>query len=226
MIPAWALCLILGLPAVAQERSALAELKLLGAKDLPPVPLPLSIASTWNIPKEVIGERVDGVLVVGERAFIEATRAALAIVKRSSFREEVLGAVGRIEQAPCSGMDPSLRQPTFHVGEPTWRADPLWYAGAIAHDSRHSQLYAAALKKEPGLEPRPDSWKGDYGERAALAYQIRFLSELKATRERLDYLRGLQMDPTYHELGTVQSEQPFDRARRAYYTLNCRGRHW
>ncbi len=207
--------------ARAGEPSALAALRAAApaAAEAPAAP-----GRPRDEPLEISAVVVDGVQIVGEAPFIAATRAAFALIERSRLASEVFAALKRVEEGPCSGVDPSPRLPVFYAGGPTWQADTLWYASAVVHDSRHSQLYAEALKRAPALEPDEIEWEGVTGERKALAYQLSFLRELKASPERLAYVAGLEKDPRYQ--GAEGVEVVGQRRDGTFHELDCRGRNW
>ncbi|MDE2291281.1 MAG: hypothetical protein KGL53_04295 [Elusimicrobia bacterium] len=177
-------------------------------------------------PQTVLGERIDGVLVIGGPDFIAATRKALALVARSRLNRQVVSSLPRIEEAPCSGMDVYALHPTYHVGDLTWRGETLWYASTIVHDSRHAELYAEARRATGGLEPPPSDWEGVEGEKKALGAQLAFMRELKAPRKTLEYLAGLAADPRYQDIGQPAATAPYDPLARRESGFACGGRYW
>lgn len=143
----------------------------------------------------------DGIVIRGEPEFAARTRAALALLRPSARWAEDRGAIKVIEQAPCSGMEEETK--VYHVGRPTWSAEPLWYAGTIAHDSRHSYLYAKenAAARVRGRAPREKIWSGVTGERLCLAYQREVLKELGAPQWMIDYVGSFESAPKYQNVG-------------------------
>lgn len=187
-----------------------------------PVAEPAPAASTY---RSVV---IEGVTVRGYPPFVEATRAALTLLKDARSFHAIRAAVPRIEEHACSGMNVYASTPTFYVGAATWRAGPLWYAGAIAHDARHAQLYAAARARLGGLEPRSEQWKDVAGERLALDYQAGVLRELRAPAPVLEFLKVQRDDPRYQNVGRDSLETAASGAppRRPRSGLDCRGRTW
>lgn len=205
----WLLAALLAAPAAAQ----------------PPQDFDQAAPASWKAPSDVQAQVVDGVQIVGGAAFLAATRAAFALIEKSSLARDVFASLRRVEQAPCSGVDPSIFRPTFYVGDATWQAGALWYAGAVVHDSRHARLYAQALKRHPDREPAASEWKDVAGEKKALAYQLAFLSELKADPAELAYIRGLERDPAYQGARDASTAAAAP-AKGAAYFLVCTGRDW
>lgn len=139
--------------------------------------------------------------ISGGPEFSARTREALDLLEKSGRLAEVRRYVGVIEESRCSGMDVYASRPTFRVGRATWRSGGLWYAGSIAHDSRHSRLYREAKTALGGEEPPAEAWTGTEAERLCLAFQLEVLEALGAGEDALNYIRGLMKDPRYQRIG-------------------------
>lgn len=83
----------------------------------------------------------DGFRIVGTHFFINRTIEALKLLQPLHQYDVVHAGIKRIQQADKSGMDAKAAEPTFFVGKRTWKSSVTWYAGAIAHDAYHSELY-------------------------------------------------------------------------------------
>ena len=141
---------------------------------------------------------IDGPTVQGTAEFIAATNEALSGLKRAGYLGEIKRFISVIRQGRASGME--VHSKTFNVGEATWRAGAQWYAGSIAHDSRHSRLYEEA-KAANGTEPRDDAWVGAEAEKKCLAFQLSVLQALGSDDRILGYVRETMNHPTYQEIG-------------------------
>lgn len=227
MILAPLLLALAAAPAFAE--GPLSELLSAAGPAYAPAAAPAARPAPVPLPGAYRSERIEGVIVRGYPPFVSATRAALALLKRESRSfEAIRGAVPQIEEYACSGMDVYASTPTFHVGAATWQAGPLWYAGAIAHDARHSQLYRAAKKRWGGLEPRDEEWMKTRGEQLALDYQAGVLRELRAPAKTLAFLESLRHNPVYQDIGRPKAgpEAPHDPLARPRANMSCRGRSW
>lgn len=138
---------------------------------------------------------------VGGPEFVAATDEALRLLSRTTLYPMVRRYVAEIKEAKCSGMNVYGPKPSYEVGKPTWSAGALWYAGTIAHDAHHSQLYFDEKARLGGAEPAADAWSGAEGEKKCLAVQIRALKELNAPKETISYLVDLSSAPTYQNIG-------------------------
>jgi len=155
------------------------------------------------------GEVVDGILVTGTPEFIAKTKEALDLLEKSRSFGDVRANIGVIAEGRCSGMWMYDEKPTYYVGARTWRsADAMWYAGTIAHDSRHSKLYRDEKLRLGGLEPAESVWTGGQAEKACLIFQLDVLNELGAPAPAREYLAKLigpvtrtDKTPTYQNIG-------------------------
>jgi hypothetical protein len=86
---------------------------------------------------------------------------------------------------------------TFEAGRATWSSETLWYASAIAHDSRHSRLYYEAKYARGGKEPPGDTYMGAEAEKKCLAFQLDALRMMKAPQVLIDRVIAWMANPTY-----------------------------
>ena len=108
--------------------------------------------------------------------------------------------LGRIKQSEKSGMKAYAKPPTYEVGEITWSASTIWYAGTISHDAYHSFLYHQSKEENDGIEPNPELWTGTEAERKCLEFQLQVLQELLADEHITKYIERLKSDPNYHRI--------------------------
>ena len=86
---------------------------------------------------------VFGVEVIGNDDFIGQTRIALNLLEKKApdALRKVQKYVGIIEQGKHSGMWAYKDPPRFVVNDRTAFFSETWYAGSIAHDATHSELF-------------------------------------------------------------------------------------
>ena len=145
----------------------------------------------------VQAESIEGFEVQGGPAFVERTREALALLRRTSHFELIQQRIKIIREAERSGMRAYDALPTCEVGPATWKQSAAWYAGAIAHDAYHSQLYCEAKRQNQDREPDADVWTGTEAERQCLTYQEEVLQEMGADAALIRYVRQTREHPTY-----------------------------
>jgi hypothetical protein len=105
--------------------------------------------------------------------------------------------VAVIRQGRRSGMKAWAARPTFVVGAATWQHSVLWYAGAIAHDAYHAQLFGEANQTAGREKPRAVGWTGVEAEKRCLAFQRGVLAELGAAPTILAYIDECARNPTF-----------------------------
>ncbi len=134
-----------------------------------------------------------GIKIEGNQAFIDQTRAALALLE-SLAPDAFLKTqkyVGLIQQGQHSGMWAWEEPPRYEVGDPTAFYSVTWYASTIAHDATHSELYHQYEAAHPG-EPVPDdAWGGIEIERFCIGYQLNVAQRIGAPASELEYLASL-----------------------------------
>lgn len=134
----------------------------------------------------------EGIRVVGEDEFREATLLALRELKGKSSFQQIQPYIAVIREGKKSGMRAFDKEPTFEVGLSTWRHSTAWYASAIVHDGHHSELYHHNLP-----------WTGTESEKKCLALQKQALVELQAPISYVQYVDALMVNPTYHLEGNL-----------------------
>lgn len=141
----------------------------------------------------------------GSPAFIAETTRALTLLQRSGDLPEVERRISAIRQARCSGI--VVQTGVYGVGDPTWKAGTVWYAGTIAHDSRHARLYQDALAAQGGKGPVDSSvYFGAEAEKKCLAFQLQVLERLHAGSATLNYIRQTKKAPTYQNIGAGSAD--------------------
>jgi hypothetical protein len=141
-------------------------------------------------------EIVHGMEISGSEEFLSRTKEALELLRPTPFFPQIQRTIVAVKQGKRSGMRAYAKRPTFVVGKKTWSHSPLWYAGAIAHDSYHSKLYHDAREKSGG-NPPADCWTGREAEKKCLAFQIEVLKEQHVDEKTLAYLEEVEKNPTY-----------------------------
>ncbi len=138
--------------------------------------------------------KYENIEIIGDKNFILQTQRALALLKDKHYKAFYMCQqyLGRIVLSSSSGVKPWEKTPTYEVGKLTAYYGLKWYAGTIAHDAFHSQLYQEYLMKNPQTKRVPDSiWLGKEAEEKCLTYQHQVLKKLGATLSMLRYLRSL-----------------------------------
>jgi len=131
-------------------------------------------------------KKLKAIEIVGDATFVENTKKALALIKKSPKAYEIVTYyVGRIKQAPSSGMAAYLNPPTFNVGEATSTYSTTWYATCIVHDSYHSKLYNDYLTTHKSVPY--NKWANYTAEMKCLEVQISFQKEIGAPKNELDH---------------------------------------
>ncbi len=140
-------------------------------------------------------EIVNKIQIVGSNEFIIQTKASLEILKNLApiEFEKIQKYVGIIEQGEFSHMWAFESPPRYEVSDKDSFYSLKWYAGAIAHETKHSELYQAHLAKY-GL-PVPDSiWSSDIAEKICLDHQIIVMTIIGAPQSDIDFINGLSAD--------------------------------
>ncbi len=138
-------------------------------------------------------EVLDGIEVQGSPAFITRTREAFVLLRKSPTFQTIKKHIAIIKEGEHSGMHAQLARPTYEVGAATWKHSAMWFAGSIAHDGYHSQLYK---------EGKP--WTGKQAEIECLKIQAQALKEMGADKGTIEYVVNLQANPTYQGEGTME----------------------
>ncbi|NOQ63808.1 MAG: hypothetical protein GQ582_04790 [Methyloprofundus sp.] len=135
---------------------------------------------------------IEQIKLVGSSEFISNTEASLELLKTSApvVFAKIQDSIATIEQAEYSHMWAGEEPPRYAVADTDSFYSTQWYAGAIAHEAKHSELYQAYLA-EHGL-PVPDSiWRSDAAEQLCVDYQIEVLKKINAPQFDIDYLKQL-----------------------------------
>ena len=147
--------------------------------------------------KSAAGADNFGIDVRGNRQFRWQTRQALALLYPLAQFELIRRNISITRQARRGGMKAWAKKPTFLVGKPTWRHSVVWYAGAIAHDAYHGELYAGGKTNCTGKAPEADVWSGVEAETKCLAFQAEVLLALNAEPTLIGYVNQWRQNPTY-----------------------------
>ena len=140
---------------------------------------------------------VHGIEVRGNAEFRLRTRQALALLFPLEQFQIIRANLSIIRQGRRSGMKAWAAKPTFLVGKPTWSHSPAWYAGAIAHDAYHAELYSSAKQRGADKEPQADCWTGTEAEKKCLAFQHQVLLALSTDATIVNYVDRCAQNPTY-----------------------------
>ena len=161
---------------------------------------PSAVASKPSSDPQAAAESIDGLDVKGSPEFIAATNDALVILRRAGYSGEIKSFIKAIFQAPSSGV--YVQSKAFGVGDPTWRAGVRWYAGVIAHESRHSRLYEEARSSldVAALARSSDRWSGAEAEKKCLAFQLTVLQAIGAEEWVLSRVSEDMKGPTYQNI--------------------------
>lgn len=101
----------------------------------------------------------------------------------------IQGYVGVIAQHDKSGMLAWEEPPRYQMSDVTAFHSLSWCAGTIAHDAYHSYLYKKHSPKNG--KPPYDKWAGTSAEQEAIAFQIRVMKKIGASRHEIEYLESL-----------------------------------
>lgn len=135
---------------------------------------------------------IKSIKIIGNNEFITQTEDALALLQNlmpNSF-EKVQQYVGMIEQGEHSGMWAYEDPPKYVVSDTTAFFSVTWYAGTIAHDATHSELYHEYLNRY-GFPVADDIWSGVSAEIFCIKYQIDVMEKINAPQFEIQYLNDL-----------------------------------
>jgi len=130
--------------------------------------------------------------IVGNDEFITQTEAALALLKDlvpTTF-EKVQQYIGTIEQGEFSHIWVYEESPRYQVSEVDAFYSIKWYAGTIAHEAVHSELYHQYQAKH-GTPVPADIWSSLAVEKQCIDYQIEVMKKMNAPQFDINYLNGL-----------------------------------
>jgi len=152
--------------------------------------------------EEVVTEEEEVVLVVeirGSPEFTRQTEKALSLLQNKAPDAflKVQYFIGIIEQGEHSGMWAYEDPPRYEVSDMTAFYSVTWYAGTIAHDATHSQLYHEYLIQHGNPVPQ-DVWGGTKVELFCILYQINVMKSIDAPQFEIDYL--ISLDGKYYDI--------------------------
>lgn len=130
--------------------------------------------------------------VVGSNEFITQTEAALELLKNLSpvAFEKIQKYIGIIEQGKSSHMWAYEEPPRYEVDDIASFYSIKWYAGTIAHEAKHSEIYHQYQAKH-GLPVPADVWSSVDAEKICIEYQIDVMKKINAPQFDIDYLGEL-----------------------------------
>jgi hypothetical protein len=166
-------------------------------KLLATISLLLLVSNCISQSQNIIYKKIE---IVGSKEFESATKNALNLLDKTKESSIIREHIGRIRESPKSGMREDEDVPTFEVSYAEWNYSSIWYAGVIAHDSCHSNLYFDAKKTNGGAEPPQDAWTGRGAEQKCLDFQLTILEELGADDYTMQYVGKLRENPTYQDV--------------------------
>ena len=132
------------------------------------------------------------VQVIGSNDFVVQTEEALELLKNDApdAFEKINKYVGIIEQGEHSGMWAYENPPRYEVNNSTAFASVTWYAGTIAHDATHSELYHE-YQAVHGVAPPYEIWASQDAELFCIQYQLATALKIGAPEHEIEYLRNL-----------------------------------
>src|SRR5258705_6649488 len=148
----------------------------------------LMIASGCVTPR--LGTRYDSIIIRGTPEFKAQVENALTLLKMNSPAAYAIATnyIGIIEQGKHSGMGAWLKVPKFELNDRTAFYSLTWCAGAIAHDSYHSKLYADYRREHPEARRVPDKiWTGESAEKQCLEHQLAVLKDIGAPTHEIEW---------------------------------------
>lgn len=127
--------------------------------------------------------------IVGDLKFQARVREALALLKAHDARTYAVvnGYVGKIEQAPTSGMNATAEIPTFHMSDVTAMYSVTWAAACIAHDAYHSKLYHDYKGAHPDERVPNNIWTGSTSETKCTKFQLASMRRFNAPQNEIDH---------------------------------------
>lgn len=146
---------------------------------------------TLPIQNPVSSSLPSSIIIRGDEICITQTSQALNLLREKApvYSDRVNKYIKVIECTESgSGMFAWENPPRFKVGLSTRNAGPIWYAGAIVHDAKHSELYNDYLSTNPTGVP-DNIWTGERAENECLNEQADTLKEIGADSKTLDYMK-------------------------------------
>lgn len=127
--------------------------------------------------------------IKGTREFVSQTENALHMLQEHAVDafQKAQNYIGIIEQGEHSGMWAYDNPPRFVVNDASAFYSKTWYAGIIAHDATHSELYHNYISTYGSPVP-DDEWTGQGAELFCNAYQIYVLQRIGAPQHEIEYI--------------------------------------
>jgi hypothetical protein len=141
--------------------------------------------------------------IVGSARFIRQVYQAMLLLKTHDpgAYTIVTSYVGRIEEAPRSGMWAYSTPPTYAMSDRTAFYSITWCAATIAHDSFHSKLYHEYQTAHQGRVPDA-VWTGVAAEQQCMKHQLTVMERIGATKREINWART-QADGHYAKDGAT-----------------------
>lgn len=132
---------------------------------------------------------VDQIKVIGSLKFITQTEAAFEILKKSTpiAFAKIQKYIGIIEQGELSHMWADEKTPRYEVDDVASFYSIKWYAGTLAHEATHSELYHQYQAKH-GLPVPAHIWRSDSIEKFCIEYQIDIMKKMNAPQVDINSL--------------------------------------
>jgi len=137
------------------------------------------------------------VTIRGNAEFINSTIKGLELLKEQApdAYELVMKHIGDIVSGKPSGVFPDMLWlgPTFVIMGPSYsEGSPIEYAGALAHEAYHCELYRKAERNNPSSSVEPNAYSGEHAEGLCLQYQCDVLRRLGLDESEIkEYANGL-----------------------------------
>jgi hypothetical protein len=155
------------------------------------------VAITLRFTKALCGPKrtYDTITIRGSQEFTAATVKALELLKEKTPEAHALVKkyIGEIVSITPSAVFPDLLRlaPTYiFIGPAYSEGSTAEYAGAIAHEAYHCELYVKAQTANPNGAVSPAAYSGEDGEELCLQYQCAVLRKLELEDERIKQYEG------------------------------------
>ena len=127
----------------------------------------------------------DGVILLGSKSFLEATKSALRLLQHQDAEayEFVTEHLDVIVAGPSSRVYPELPLAICTIGSRARQAGETWYASCLAHEAYH--VY---LRDHPSGRLTP--WRGEDAEERCVAYQRYVILRIGGSPALRQYLDG------------------------------------
>jgi len=164
-------------------------------------------AMNRNTKKERIYNQINGhsfaIEIIGSDEFIDKTKQALDLLQNGSPDAflKVHKYIGIIEQGRHSAMWAFEEPPRFEVNDVTAFYSATWYAGVLAHESVHSELFYQYLAGGKSRKAVPDQvWKEREAEILCMKYQAQVLMQIGSPQHEVDHVTLRSGDGTHSDI--------------------------